>query len=761
VTGRALDHTTLSPDVLPYLDGAALRPATAIPDAVDPAARDVIHAWRRVAFAWQWDDPAANASALSVQMVTAGVPRPAMADPHAWQAEWANAPLDDGELLARWLGPVSALTIVSGPDGPRAVSGCADGRLRVWDLKKGTEDNPCQPAAGGGPVTAVSAAPDTSGLAVSGSQDGTLQIWNLMTGEPVGAPLAGHSGPVNAVSLLLVPDGRLLAVSGSSDCELRVWDVLNRCQLGPPLAGHDDTVLAVATYLDRDRHPFAVSASADGTLRIWTLGEEPDAAGPVLTGHRGQVLALAVGEADGRPIAVSGGDDDTLRVWDLAAGGPLGAPMAEHENWVSAVTLVDTAEGVRVVSGSYDRTIRVWDLRTRQQLSCFERDHSGPVTALETVRTRDGITLVETTRVTTSPRLTVSGSRDGTLRVWQLDGELPKLKLDDRPPGPSPSPRTVVAAADGDTAWAVTLGSEGCRLIDLDGRTPLPPLPSGDTPVSVAVASLPGRRPYLLAGYQDGALRASALPPPPATGDPAAPEPGDVPELTGTGQAVTALCAAITGAGIPLLVCGDRHGGMSVRNLETGAEWDPVPVLNGEGGLVRALACAALPGGHTVLLAAADKARIQAWNLASGDPWPVPRDHHDGLVTAVATVSLPDGQVLAVTGAADGTLCCWDLVTGGLLPIPAAAGPRHGHQEAVRAIVALPLHGERALVATGSDDRTIRVWDVATGQDAGFPVLQLSQSVRSIAADPRPGQLRLVVATMSGLFSVLLPERPR
>ena len=51
---------------------------------------------------------------------------------------------------------------------------------------------------------------------VSGSADGTVRVWDAVTGDLVGAPLAGHDGWVCAVAIGRAGD-RDVIVSGSVD----------------------------------------------------------------------------------------------------------------------------------------------------------------------------------------------------------------------------------------------------------------------------------------------------------------------------------------------------------------------------------------------------------------------------------------------------------------------------------------------------------------------------------------------------------------
>jgi WD40 repeat protein len=75
---------------------------------------------------------------------------------------------------------------------------------------------------------------------------------------------------------------------------------------------------------------------------------------------------------------------------------------------------------------------------------------------------------------------------------------------------------------------------------------------------------------------------------------------------------------------------------------------------------------------------------------------------HKGYVTAV--VVLPDGRV--VSGSEDRTLRVWDIENGQALTTLV------GHQGRVLTVAVLP----DGRVVSGSDDRTLRVWDVESGQ---------------------------------------------
>jgi WD40 repeat protein len=82
-----------------------------------------------------------------------------------------------------------------------------------------------------------------------------------------------------------------------------------------------------------------------------------------------------------------------------------------------------TPDGRQALSGSPDGTLRLWDLASGQALHTFT-GHSEEVWAIAV--TPDGRTLV-------------SGGVDGTVRVWRLPAGL--LGPDAPPLTPDPSPR--------------------------------------------------------------------------------------------------------------------------------------------------------------------------------------------------------------------------------------------------------------------------------------------------------------------------------
>jgi len=129
---------------------------------------------------------------------------------------------------------------------------------------------------------------------------------------------------------------------------------------------------------------------------------------------------------------------------------------------------------------------------------------------------------------------------------------------------------------------------------------------------------------------------------------------------------------------------------------------EEAPTLNlvGHGGPLRGLAITA--DGNRALTASFDYAAM-VWDLEARPPQPVQRLlGHDGPVNDAAFV----GTDRALTGSDDGTLALWDLDSG------EALRRLKGHAAKVVDVAVSP-DGKRA--ASASWDRTVRVWRIADG----------------------------------------------
>jgi tetratricopeptide (TPR) repeat protein len=207
----------------------------------------------------------------------------------------------------------------------------------------------------------------------------------------------------NVLGLSFAPGGAtLLTVGDSYDDGLRLFD-LRSGETIRRLPGHTHWVQCVAVTADGRR---AVTGSTDRTVRVWDL--ESGTAVHTLEGHTSEVLAVAV-TADGRRAASGGsnreGQDYRVLTWDLVTG-RLILQLAGHTGPITDLDF--TPAGNRVVSASRDGTLRLWDL---------DRD------VCEELRPTDP-NAGEGFGVALSPdgRAILSAWQDGGLRLWDARG---------------------------------------------------------------------------------------------------------------------------------------------------------------------------------------------------------------------------------------------------------------------------------------------------------------------------------------------------
>lgn len=135
-------------------------------------------------------------------------------------------------------------------------------------------------------------------------------------------------------------------------------------------------------------------------------------------------------------------------------------------------------------------------------------------------------------------------------------------------------------------------------------------------------------------------------------------------------------------------------------------------------------------------IAGAAGARIWIWDLATGRLDGQPLEGHADAVNALAFT--PDGRRL-VSGSDDATLRIWDLATHRLVrpPIRNRYPYRRDPQRTVESgvlWVAVSPDGRR--IASGSRDQTARIWDAASGDPVGLPLVGPDEAVGYVAFSP-------------------------
>ena len=138
------------------------------------------------------------------------------------------------------------------------------------------------------------------------------------------------------------------------------------------------------------------------------------------------------------------------------------------------------------------------------------------------------------------------------------------------------------------------------------------------------------------------------------------------------------------------------------------------------------------PNGKTLVSGSSDRT-VRLWDVATGQLIRPSLHGHEAAVTSVAFS--PDGQTI-VSGSVDQTVRLWDVATGQLI-----RPPLHGHEDVIRSVAISPVRvatpsGLSYLIVSGSSDKTVRLWELATGQPFGQPFQGHTAAVNAVDFSP-------------------------
>jgi WD40 repeat protein len=427
-----------------------------------------------------------------------------------------------------------------------------------------------------------------------------------------------------------------------------------------------------------------------------------------LEGHSDSVISLAF--SPDSTLLASGSSDKTVRLWYVGTGSALRV-LCGHLS--SVTSLAFSPDGKLLASGSsgsFDTTLRLWDAGLGEPLQIL-RGHSSDITSLT---------------FPPNGKLLAWGSYDATVCLWHIDsGEILRtLKSYNRIKSVAFSPDSTLLASTSSYNADICLWDVGSGALLWSNRSHWPSvnslvflpdgtlLGSGSVKREVWVWNInlikllqplrdhPGEMRFLTLAPEDG--HSELITPFLVFSPDTTPlKPGSVDDILGDWNTRTEP---------------------PVWELEDRSTWINLVAFSLDGAL---------------LALDLDGKTVHVWDISSRAPLRI----LDGLSSQIHSMSFsPDGTILA-SGSNDKTIRLWDTGLG--KPVR----PLKGHSSDTtspplsqdgghsRSVTSLAFSPNGMLLASGSDDRTVRIWD--TGSKALLRTLWGQRgSISSLAFSP-------------------------
>jgi WD40 repeat protein/serine/threonine protein kinase len=537
-------------------------------------------------------------------------------------------------------------------------------------------------------------------LLASGAQDTTVRIWDTRTGKSL-TTCTGHNALVFSVAFS--PDDHRL-LTGSGDGTGRVWEVETGKELFP-LQGNTSVSFDVA-FSPNGKH--LLTAGWDTTVRVWNAdtGEEVEC----LKGHSHSVQRLAF--SPNRKLLASGSEGEAI-LWDTDTWKQR-QKLPAKAGWLAFAPDGQTLLAANHNTGGAFHQLTRWDLVTGKELASFSLNSQGSY-GLYTL-SPDGKTLFATRDNPDVPYVRTYDTTTG--KETPLKGH---------------QGRVMCVAVSSDGKLIASGGDDHTvRLWDLANWKPGEALPPIQT-----LADRHTDRILSVAFSPDGKLLASRS----LDGTVVLSDRASGKSRTWHGHPSdpwsTPMCFSPDSR---TLASAQLDGNVKLWDVAAGQEKIFGPRHKGR---IRSIAFS--PKGDMLALGGQDDHTLQLWDVttlergATFGPIPDP---------VLSVAFSPDGKTLAWTSdPPDAALRLADLATKKVVTLK-------GHRSYVNPVV---FHPAGRLVATGSMDGTVRIWDRSS--DGGRVLtIGLVSPPRNVALSPEGGYL--VTANDNGTISILTTPAP-
>jgi WD40 repeat protein/nucleoside phosphorylase len=225
-------------------------------------------------------------------------------------------------------------------------------------------------------------------------RSGSMSSELMDSNRPMKREITSCSGSINALDIS--KDGETIA-AGYENKSLILWD-FRTGGLKAAFESHSAAVTAVAFSA---HNSWVASGSRDSHVRVWDVVTRDQIPLKTYSHPPGTVTAI-VFSPDGTLLA-AGNENGSLVVWNNSTSAVLHLLDAHS---ASIIDLDISQDMAQLASASCDTTTKIWDIATGQLNSRIAPRSMGPPKGVSKIRFLPKSTLL------------VSGSRDGTVRIW-------------------------------------------------------------------------------------------------------------------------------------------------------------------------------------------------------------------------------------------------------------------------------------------------------------------------------------------------------
>ena len=288
------------------------------------------------------------------------------------------------------------------PNGEQLASGGADSTVRIWNVKKASNDVTLKDHRD--LVYTLAFSPNGK-LLISGSWDKTIRIWDTVNWRTKGSAFSKDNGSV--VYLAINPDGKTFAcVTCGPSWDIALWTT-DPIHQTATFKGHNNIVQSLAFSSDGR---LLASVSIDRTVILWDIKTTKPLF--ICKGHKNFVECVSF-SPDGKQFA-TGDADGVVNIWEVSSGKRV-ATLSGHSDGVNCVLFSPCGQYIFVGYGEGYPTpgyLMIWSTKTFSKL-------------LKILCHNDGI--IRCLSVSPNRKFLATGSEDHTIRLWDYPGLLHRL----------------------------------------------------------------------------------------------------------------------------------------------------------------------------------------------------------------------------------------------------------------------------------------------------------------------------------------------